>query len=143
MLIKIIFILFISFFHYSIINPLEKKMIHKYINHKIIYRPLPKCIHKNAKNCLGLPSGHSETITLFSLLLYYQKVIPLYIAILAIFIIGAQRIISNMHTFFQVAIGILCGIIYSSIYIQTSLSWLSILIMFIIAITYYIILHLN
>jgi membrane-associated phospholipid phosphatase len=137
--IKIIFILFISFIHYSIINHLEKKIVHKFINNKIIYRPLPKCINKNAKNCLGLPSGHSETITIFSLLLYYQKIIPLYIALILIFLVGAQRIISNMHTFFQVCIGILCGIIYSSIYIYTSLSWISIIIMFIIAFIYYII----
>ena len=140
MLLKIIFILFISFFHYSIINHLEKKIVHKFINNKIIYRPLPRCSYKNAKNCLGLPSGHSETITLFSLLLYYQKIIPLYVAVLLIFIVGLQRIISNMHTILQVFIGILCGIIYSSIYIQTSLSWFSIIIMFIIAFTYYIIL---
>lgn len=70
-----------------------------------------------------MPSGHTETITIISLLLYHIKIISLPIALLFIFIIGLQRIITNMHTPLQVLIGFIFGLFYTFLYIKCELSY--------------------
>jgi hypothetical protein len=74
---------------------------------------------------LGMPSGHAEIATIISCILYYYKFISLWLCILLIFIFSLQRVIANRHTVFQVIIGIMCGLIYSYIYISNNLSFLS------------------
>jgi len=63
-----------------------------------------------------MPSGHAETSTLFFILLYFYKLIPLSIALLLITIFSIQRVVTNKHTTFQVIIGIILGTVYASIY---------------------------
>jgi nucleoside-diphosphate-sugar epimerase len=40
---------------------------------KFIKRPLEKCLNSRQAHCIGMPSGHSETITIFASLLYLYK----------------------------------------------------------------------
>jgi membrane-associated phospholipid phosphatase len=75
-----------------------------------------------------MPSGHAETITIFSLLLYLYNIIPLWLCILLIFVISSQRVIYKYHTIIQVLIGIFIGIIYTMIYKYFNLSYISFLI---------------
>jgi membrane-associated phospholipid phosphatase len=147
-IIKLFIIIFISLYHYKIINFLEKKIVNHFSNNSLIFRPNKLCNNKkyHIKNsidakCLGMPSGHAETITIFSILLYSQKYIPFWCILLFIFIIGIQRIIYERHTLLQVIMGILLGIIYSFIYIKTNISYLSIIIMISLSILYYLIIH--
>jgi prepilin signal peptidase PulO-like enzyme (type II secretory pathway) len=45
--------------------------------------------------------------------------------LITIFIFSIQRIIANKHTLNQLIVGIMCGLIYSYIYISNNLSFLS------------------
>lgn len=63
-----------------------------------------------------MPSGHTEAIALFTGLLYLYKLIPLWVCILAIILMGIQRIFINMHSLSQVLVGGLAGILYAFVY---------------------------
>ena len=84
-----------------------------------------------------MPSGHAETITILTYLLYYYKFIPLWLCFIVIFLFCLQRITSNMHTLPQVIIGILFGYLYSNIYTYFNLSIYSFLIVVSIGLTLY------
>jgi len=73
--------------------------------------------------CLGMPSGHAQTITIFALLLHNYKIISFQSSILLVIIVSLQRLFVKAHTFLQVIIGILLGYIYSYIYISNNLSY--------------------
>jgi hypoxanthine phosphoribosyltransferase len=81
-----------------------------------------------------MPSGHAETITIFSLLLYFYKFIPLWLAIIFIIMVSLQRVFTKMHTFIQVAIGAIIGYIYAMIYKYFGLNNTAIFIVFSIGI---------
>lgn len=120
---KIITIIILILYHFNIINVLEKRIFNEFTDSNLIKRPLNNCIKENTFRCLGMPSRHTEVITILSLLLYYTKIISLPIALLFILIIGTQRIIYNMHTLLQVFIGFLFGIFYTIIYIKCELTY--------------------
>jgi hypoxanthine phosphoribosyltransferase len=126
-------IFFIFLYHYFIQNGLEKIFNETYFNYELIKRPLEKCSkYLNGQNlfCVGMPSGHAESVTIVSSLLYFYKFIPLWLCLLLIFIFSIQRIISNMHTLIQVITGISIGFIYFNIYKFFNLSIYSLLIVF-------------
>jgi len=134
--IKIILIIFIIFlYHYYIQNGLEKQFSQNYL-HYDIKRPLNNCKNNlySSVSCIGMPSGHAETSTIFFSLLYFYQFISLPICIIFIFLFSIQRIISNMHTNGQVIAGIILGLVYSEIYYVTNLSISSFLFVFIIGI---------
>ena len=135
---KKIFIIFIisiiALIHFFIINVLEKNIYQLFI--ATDKRPDKRCINNDTFNCLGMPSGHTETITIICLLLYYSKYISIYTALLIILIIGFQRILFKRHTLSQVIVGFILGIIYSLIYIKTNISFTSIIIIFLIILLY-------
>jgi membrane-associated phospholipid phosphatase len=135
----IILILIFAYYHYNIQNDLEKIFFKKYFGYDNIKRPLKKCQYENADNllCYGMPSGHAETITILTYLLYYYKFIPLWLCFLLIFLFCLQRITANMHTLPQVIIGILFGYLYSNIYTYFNLSIYSFLIVASIGLTLY------
>lgn len=129
----------ICLYHYIVQNSLEKMLSYTYFNYDNIKRPLTSCVNdskekliniitKTHQNCVGMPSGHAETVTILSSLLYFYEFIPLWLCLLLIFCVSIQRIISNMHTFIQVITGILIGYIYFNIYILYNLSVYSILL---------------
>lgn len=63
-----------------------------------------------------MPSGHAETVIILCVLLYLNNYISCEIAYFTIFITCLQRIISLMHTFNQVIIGCILGLIMTLIY---------------------------
>jgi acid phosphatase family membrane protein YuiD len=117
-----------------ILNILTKYVFHYYSeNQEFIKRP-------NAINgiigweTLGMPSGHTETITVFcSILTAYYK-LPLKMGIFSIITMMLQRVVTKMHTLRQVIYGLLTGLLYSCIYIKTGLSYKTLI--FIIGIIY-------
>lgn len=137
-IITFIVIILIVIYHFKILNKIEKIFSQKYfgLDNNFIKRPLKKCINNKILTCIGIPSGHTEAITIFSLLLYHLKWISLPVCILLIIGVGIQRIISNMHTPFQVFIGFLLGLFYSSIYILNNFSYMSFIYIFIITISF-------
>jgi hypothetical protein len=118
----LIILFFIYIYHNLIQNRLEKMFFKRYFNTDLIKRPLNKCIYKNSMNCMGMPSGHSETITILGCLLYFYNIIPLWLCLFIIFIISFQRVISNMHSIIQVLLGIIIGYFYALLYKQMNLS---------------------
>lgn len=135
-IIMLIFIIIIIFlYHFFIHNGLEKIFCETYFDYNNIKRPLDKCTHNyNGQNlnCIGMPSGHAETATIISLILYYIKIIPFWFCILLIFSISIQRIIANKHSLIQVLMGITLGFMYFNIYKYFNLSIYSLLIVFLI-----------
>ena len=125
------FIIFVSMYHFYIHNSLEKIFSQVYFEYDKVKRPLPKC--KSGDNssllgCIGMPSGHAETSSVFSFLLYFYKIIPLWVCLLIIFIVSTQRIISYKHTLLQVVVGAALGFIYAIIYKKFTLGFIIVLI---------------
>ena len=120
----LIIIIFIFLYHYYIQKGFEKSFSDTFFSFEQIKRPLEICkneLHKNI-NCIGMSSGHAESFTILSLLLYYYDFIPLSLAILIIFIVSLQRFFTSMHTIFQIVVGITLGLIYTLIYVKGELS---------------------
>jgi membrane-associated phospholipid phosphatase len=137
-----VIIVVITSYHYLIQNYLEKYFFKRHFDYNSIKRPLKICSKEQEREkptmCIGMPSGHVETITIFTSLLYLYKFIPLWISILLIFIISIQRYISNMHSIIQIMTGILLGLSYVFIYKYFNLSIISFLIIIFIGMTLYI-----
>lgn len=112
-------IILLSSYHYYIHNGLEKMFSQAYFDYDDVKRPLLKCqdrVNSLRLKCIGMPSGHAETVSVFSFLLYFYKIIPLWVCLLIIFMISMQRVITNMHTIIQVMVGAILGYIYAVIY---------------------------
>jgi len=117
----IMFFLVIIFTYHLVQNNIEKQFSLTYFGFDNVKRPLSDSNMYTYRD-LGMPSGHAEIATIISCILYYYKFISLWSCILLIFIFSLQRVIANRHTVFQVIVGIMCGLIYSYIYISNNLS---------------------
>ena len=129
----VIIIILICFYHIRIQNGLEKIFSETYFNYKEVNRPLIRCssyLNGQILGCIGMPSGHAETITIFSSLLYLYDFIPLWLCLILIIGFSGQRITSNMHTLSQVLAGISFGYVYALIYQYFNFSAYSFLIVF-------------
>jgi len=132
----LIIIILIFIYHYLIQNDLEKRFSQVYFEYTNIKRPTKKC-EKNTKNlnCVGMPSGHAESVTILSSLLYLYKFIPLWLCLLVIFVFSIQRIIKNKHSIDQVLMGIIIGLFYVFIYKKLNLSIYAFIIVLLIGFT--------
>jgi len=131
----LIIIILLCVYHYYIHNSIQKKFSQLYLSNDISIRPSLKCsLNNNVKgfNCAGMPSGHAELFTLFFVLLYFNKIIPLWIALLLIIIISLQRVLSYRHTIIQVLVGITLGYFYASLYNYFNLSIIGFIIVLLI-----------
>jgi hypothetical protein len=116
---QIVVFFLLILYHSFLLNPLEKRFSKQYFpDSSLIRRPSEKCRKKTIlhQNCLGLPSGSSEIITIVSVLLYHEKVISLPVNVFLILAVGMQRILLKKHTLLQVIAGIFLGFLYSSLY---------------------------
>ena len=115
----LIFIIMVSAYHFYIHNTIEKTFSRAYFDYDTVKRPLFSCDNRENSSrlkCIGMPSGHAETSSVFAFLLYFYKIIPLWLCLLFILVISLQRITSHMHTLGQVIIGAILGYIYANIY---------------------------
>jgi hypothetical protein len=115
----ITFIALLTVYHYYIHNCLEKIFSQAYFDYYNVKRPLLRCNNKDNSlrlGCIGMPSGHAETTSVFCYLLYFYKIMPLWLCILFIFVVCVQRVLSHMHTPIQVIAGSLLGLFYALIY---------------------------
>ena len=120
----------IFFYHHYIQNGLEKLLCQWVFDYDSVKRPLKKCNKNNiytSLTCIGLPSGHTETGTIFFSLLYIYKFISLTVCVTIILLIAIQRVVSHMHTVEQVAVGIIVGILYCQTYAITHCTLYSLL----------------
>ena len=115
----------IILYDHVILNGLEKMCFSTFFDYKLIKRPSLKCekIENVTLKCLGMPSGHAQSITIFALLLFYYKQISFNTSILLIILVSLQRVFSEAHTVLQVLTGIIVGSLYSYIYISNHLSY--------------------
>lgn len=115
----IISIILLGLYNYFIQNGLEKIFCQTYFNYNDVKRPLKRCnkgFEFKKLNCIGMPSGHAETASLVLFLLYFNKVIPLWVCLFFIVCFSVQRIVTNMHTFNQVFVGAFLGLFYAYIF---------------------------
>jgi membrane-associated phospholipid phosphatase len=124
----VVLIILISLYHGTLQNDLEKNFSETYFNYDEIKRPLPRCSNGQPHGCIGMPSGHAETITILSSLLYLYDFIPLWLCLVLIIGVSGQRITSNMHTIPQVLAGIYFGYLYALLYHHFNFSVYSFLI---------------
>ena len=130
-----IILILLTLYHYYIHNGLEKTFCQTYFNYNDVKRPLKKCnkdIQCEKLNCIGMPSGHAETASLFFILLYFNKLLPLWVSLFLIVCVSVQRIITNMHTLNQVLTGSLLGLFYAIIYNYFNLSLIGFSFIFLI-----------
>jgi hypoxanthine phosphoribosyltransferase len=128
-------IILFSLYHYFIQNGLEKTFSQTYFDYNDVKRPLKRCNSKEAcelLKCIGMPSGHAETASVFFFLLYFYNFLPLWLTFVFVLLFSAQRIITNMHTISQVTVGSILGLIYASIYKYFNLSIIGFIIVFFI-----------
>lgn len=126
-------IVIFSIYHFFIHNGVEKIFFQSYFNYDDVKRPLLKCNNKMNRPslyCIGMPSGHAETTSVFFFLLYFYKLLPLWITLILITLFCLQRLITNMHTISQVIVGSMLGLMYALIYKSLNLSFVSFLIVF-------------
>jgi hypothetical protein len=139
--------IFISIYHFLIQSRIEKKFFDTYFQSDKINRPFYKCknnnITKHNSKCIGMPSSHAETITILTCLLYFYKLIPLWVCIFLIICVSTHRIFFNYHTLLQVFIGILIGYGYSLLYKYFNLSIYAFLNVFMIGIILFIFIKLD
>ena len=131
----VILIIAISLYHYSIQNVLEKRASNIYLPYNIVRRPIKSCQTRRATKkvtCIGFPSAHSEVATIFCMLAHYYNLIPLWFALLIIFIVSIQRLLCGAHTIIQIISGIVIGYTYANIYEFTNLNWKSFFLVFMI-----------
>jgi membrane-associated phospholipid phosphatase len=121
----IMFFIVLILTYHVIHNDIEKQFSLTYFGYDNVKRPLRDSNIMYTYRDLGMPSGHAEISTIISCILYYYKFISLWLCILLIFIFSIQRIIADRHTLNQVIVGIMCGLVYSYIYISNNLSLLS------------------
>ena len=124
----VVLIILISLYHGTLQNDLEKNFSETYFNYDEIKRPLIRCSNGRTFECIGMPSGHAETVTLLSSLLYLYDFIPLWLCLTLIIGVSGQRITSNMHTILQVLVGIFLGYMYALLYYSFNFSLYSVLI---------------
>lgn len=128
---QVVVFLLLIVYHSVILNPIEKKFTKQCFPHSIIIRrPNEKCRKVSVlhQNCLGLPSGNSEIITIITVLLYHYKVLSLPLSLFLILAVGMQRILLKKHTLLQVIAGIFLGFLYASLYCYLNLSFLCLLL---------------
>jgi len=118
----VVLIIFVCLYDYFIQNDLEKNFSETYFNYEEVKRPLPRCSNDQQFGCIGMPSGHAETITILSSLLYLYDFIPLWLCLVLIIGVSGQRIISNIHTIPQVLAGISFGYMYALLYYHFNFS---------------------
>ena len=120
----IVMIFVIAIYDHFTLNGLEKIWFDTFFDYNDIKRPLPFCSKKENMNvkCLGMPSGHAQTTTLVTVILYKYKLISFTTCAVLITIVSLQRVIMQKHTLGQVFVGIIIGLMYSYIYISNNLS---------------------
>lgn len=132
---EIIIICIITLIHFILLNPLEKNIYYEYFG--LDKRPKKKCNTDITFKCYGMPSGHVESATIFSLLLLHKQFINKYSVILIIILVSLQRIYSKMHTIKQIIIGFIFGILYSLIYTNLLVNVNYIILFIILIILFY------
>jgi hypoxanthine phosphoribosyltransferase len=117
-------ILIIAIYDHIVLNGLEKMWSESFVAYNCIKRPLPVCLKTEnmSVKCVGMPSGHAQTITVVAVLLYNYKLISFSTCVVLISIVSLQRVIVQKHTCMQVLVGIIIGLMYSYIYISNNLS---------------------
>jgi len=136
---RLLFLICIIYlYHFFIQNGLEKIFSEMYFKYDEVKRPTNSCDLKiNQKvSCIGMPSGHSDSGTIISYLLYYYNFIPLWVSVALIILISLQRFFANAHTISQIFVGIIIGLIYASIYTTFNLSVYAFILVFIIGLVF-------
>lgn len=100
--------------HIGFTNALEKLLVQQWFGS--MRRPCTSCRDQDAFACLGMPSGHAESIVILTSILLWKGIISLPLAIVIVLLVSLQRIFAHRHTIQQVLTGAFLGFIYVCLY---------------------------
>ena len=95
--------------HAAIINPSEKQIVRTLSGDAVWAR-------RPTGEPYGMPSGHSESLTILAYLMYKKGVLSGWGCTFVIVMVGLQRVLYNRHTLLQVVAGTCLGLLYGQIY---------------------------
>jgi len=101
--------------HVGFTNAFEKLLTQQWFGS--LRRPCSYCEDKDTFECLGMPSGHAETVVVVSCILLWKGAISLPVASIIVILVCLQRVHALRHTVPQVAMGALLGLMYTTLYI--------------------------
>lgn len=101
--------------HVGFTNAFEKLLTQQWFGS--LRRPCTYCHDRDTFECLGMPSGHAESVVVFTCILLWKGMISLPVASVIVVLVCLQRIYALRHTVAQVAMGALLGLIYAALYI--------------------------
>ena len=136
---KLLFIGLVFYIHITFVNRLEKLFVQVSWGPKYwTRRPTKECMEKKRpipSGCFGMPSGHAECVAVVFILLLLWNLIPFYIGVMAIILVGLHCLIWTRHTIIQLFIGILLGTLYACSYVtlwgmHPVLAWLMLFVLF-------------
>jgi hypothetical protein len=120
-------IITIVLYSHFLLNPILKLLSNEYLGYDNCRRPNISCNNNQTLTCLGLPSGHVQTITTICLILYFYDLVSLTMIIIMILLVSLHRVITNVHSIVQVCAGIFVGCISAILLIASKLSYKSVL----------------
>ena len=120
-------IITIVLYSHFLLNPLLKLLSNEYLGYENCRRPYISCNNNQTLRCLGLPSGHAQSITTICLILYFYDLVSLTMIIIMILLVSIHRVTTNAHSFVQVWAGILVGCISAVLLIASKLSYKAVL----------------
>jgi membrane-associated phospholipid phosphatase len=129
----LLFITFVTLYHFKIHNKLEKLFSQTHFHYNDIKRPSAMCddaMNEYNFNCVGMPSGHAEASSVLCFTLYYLKLLPLWASLLIVGLVSMQRVVYRRHTILQVVMGSILGLAYAFIYKYFNYSIISLVYIF-------------
>lgn len=106
---------FLLIIHIGFTNAFEKLLTQQWFGS--LRRPCTNCQDRDTFECLGMPSGHAETVVVVTCILLWKGAISLPVACIFVLLVCYQRIYALRHTVPQVAMGALLGLMYTALYI--------------------------
>ena len=108
-------IVWVTLIHMALVNPMEKLFTQAMFDASF-RRPKKECSSCNTLSCLGMPSGHTETTSVCTSMLFFSGILSMPWAVAIVVAMAIQRVATKMHTINQVIMGGLLGFVYASVY---------------------------
>lgn len=111
-----LFVGILALIHICFINVFEKLLVQLCLGS--LHRPCASCRDRDTFECLGMPSGHAESIVVVVAVLAVRGVISVPVGIVIISLVCMQRIMAYRHTLNQVLVGAGLGASYALLYLS-------------------------
>lgn len=107
-------VFFLLLIHVGLTNAFEKLLTQQWFGS--LRRPCLSCKELDTFACLGMPSGHAETVVVVISMLVLRNVISIPVGLVVVLAVCLQRVIAYRHTVKQVLVGGTLGLAYAGLY---------------------------